>query len=359
MPPFEHTAATESALPVEQRLEEALFPDADSELETDAKPQPANSNEESTDEEEDAPETEKDELEEDSEDEEEPTGEDADDDSLSLADYLGVPEDRLIEGENGELKLLAKVDGEMSEVDLKDLVKSYQLERHVNNKSMALEDERKGFEEQRQEAVTELREYSDKLTALSKVMEQELLEQFQSVNWDSLRANNPAEWSAKREEFAIRANTVQRKQQELMGAVSQLQEQQKQEFSQQRETMMKTRDKDLLEAFPEWTDEVVRDRSLNDLGKFLSDTYGMPEETIENTLDAKAIKLAMDAKAFRESKSSAAAKKSVKIPKFQKSGAAKASAANAAKARQAKGKKQALKKSGSVNDAASLLIDRI
>lgn len=337
--------ATQTAQSVETRLEDALFPSEDLSEQEDESPTLAEDEDSTPDEE--VPDEEVEEEEAESEDE------------LSLADYLGVPEDRLVVGEDGQVKLLAKVDGEMSEVELRDLVKSYQLEKHVNNKSMQVQEERKDFETKRTEAVTELREYADKLTALSQVMEQELFTEFSNVDWDRLRSVNPAEWAAKREEFALRAQRVQTKQQEMVDTVRHLQQQQQTELDANRQNALKERDSALIGVYPEWADEVVRDKAFKELGSFLTSEYNMPEDALENTFTPDAIKLAMDAKAYRQGKQAAAGKKAKPVPKFQKSGAARASAANLSKARQAKEKRAALKKSGGVQDAANLLLDRM
>lgn len=343
--------STEQAASVEDRLQEALYPEAEL-AQDDVNELPSEESAEAI-EGEDAPEDE--EME---EGESEESEEDSDDE-LSLADYLGVPEDRLVVNDDGEIRLLAKIDGELEEVDLKSLVKSYQLEGHVNKKSMALEEERKEWTVQREEATKELRDYADNLTALSQVMEQELFSQFKSVDWDGLRQSNPAEWAAKREEFALRAQDVQTRQQQLKDAVGQLQQQQQVELEQQRTKALKTRDEALIQHKPEWVDEVVRDRDMQALGAFLHKQYGMPEDVIDQTFNAEAIKMALDAKAFREGRETAQAKKQKPVPKFQKSGAAKASAANLAKAREGKAKKAALKRDGSITSAANLLLDRM
>ena len=68
---------------------------------------------------------------------------------LTLAGYLGIDEERLIVDEEGNISFNALVDGESKAVPLSELAKSFQLQGHVNNKSIALENERKEFEEQR------------------------------------------------------------------------------------------------------------------------------------------------------------------------------------------------------------------
>ena len=191
------------------------------------------------------------------------------DDELSLAEYLGVDEDRITTDEEGNLAVNSIIDGETKPVPLKELVSSYQMQGHTNNKSIALETERKEFDGIKQAAITQFTEKLQGVDALAKVMEDEIVGEYGKIDWDALRVQNPSEWSALRQEFAEKANRLQ-------GVKSHVAEQRNQAMGFQNEEMqtkMAAHSKEQLEkvimANPAWSDPVVRKAEQSSIRTFL------------------------------------------------------------------------------------------
>ena len=286
---------------------------------------------------------------------EEKTGEEQEE---TLATYLGVDEERVVVGDDGSVSINTIVDGETKAVPLKDVVASYQLQGHVNNKSMALETERKEFEEQQKQVVQDLQTRSEGVMALSKVLENQLVSEYNSIDWERLRTENPAEWTALRQEYSDKANQIQSAQSSIVEDYNRNMSEQQKKMETQNQQDMNAEFQKVLADNPDWVDETKRKEQIGELRTFLS-TYGYADGDMDTVSDHRLIRLIKDAKSYRDGKKIAASKKVNNVPKFQKSSAAKASAANASKARSIKAKRAAVKKTGSIGDVAKLLLDRM
>lgn len=134
------------ALSIEERIGNAMYAD-------DASGQEDDGNDALEDELETLPEDDKSKPEDDDE------LEDADDDDsgeVSIASILGLDEDKLEYDKDGKVVFNAIIDGKQEKVSVADMVKSYQLQGHVNNKSMQLENDKKEFVSTREKAYQEL-----------------------------------------------------------------------------------------------------------------------------------------------------------------------------------------------------------
>lgn len=285
--------------------------------------------------------------------------EEVDEEEASLAAYLGVDEDRIKVGEDGSIALEAIIDGEKKNVPLKELVSSYQLQGHVNNKSVALENERKEFAETRNQVYAELKQRLDGLQSLNDLAQKSLVEEYNSLDWDRIRAENPSEWSALRQEYAEKAQQIQQAIALQQEEAKRLNEEQGKEMQQQMQAYLYEQTQKVLADNPTWADESVRKAEVGKMKSFLLDTYGFQEQDLGVVQDARAIKLIQDAMKFRSGKKGVETKLKKNVPKFRKPGAGRASAANLEKARNVKAKKASLKKTGKISDAANLLLDRM
>jgi hypothetical protein len=298
-----------------------------------------------------------------SEDEEDSEGEElesiATEEELSLADYLGIDEERLIIGDDGQVSFNAVIDGETKQVPLKDLASSYQLQGHVNNKSMALETERKQFEEQRETIANELRTRFEGMDKLSQALEQQLVGEYQSIDWDRLRVEDPTEWTALRQEYAERAQKVQNMQGLVKEEGKRLAEEAQQKQMQEHQAYLQAELGKMIQKHPEWADKEKLDAAQTEIKSFLNASYGFTDEEATLVTDHRLVDLILDAKAYREGQKKVAAKKEKRVPKFQKPGATQKNATQLANARKVKAKKAAVKKSGHVTDVANLLVDRM
>lgn len=350
MDPIE-SATAGAAQDVESRIEEALFPQEQSneDITDDAVIDDA----ETLPEDDDAEDAE---IDDDSADLEEVSDED-----VSLASYLGIDEDRLNVDDDGKVTFKAIIDGESKDVDLKELAKSYQLQGHVNNKSIALENDRKEFESTRDTTYTELKTRVEGIAGMHKAVETMLLEDYQSVDWDALRHQDPSEWAALREEFSAKARKLQQAKGLISEEAKRIEAEQAEQNTAKQNEYLQAQYQQMIQDNPAWEDQDVMTKDVGEIGTFLNKAYGFNDDDLRNLTDSRLMRLVRDAKAYREGTKKAEQKKVTKgLPKFQKPGSQRTNAAALAKARAAKAQKKAIKDGGgSVNDIANSILDRM
>lgn len=287
-------------------------------------------------------------------DSEEETAE-ADEDALTTAQFaelVGVDEGAVVVSDDG-LKFKTKVDGEEGEVSLRDLIKSYQLEGHVNKRSMELAEQRKAIEAERDQARQAYEQRIQQAESLVQSVEQSLLAEYNAINWQELRETDPAEFAAKRQEFAERAQGIeQAKAQTAQGRAELTQEQQRQ-HQERLQAHLQKEAQALYEKLPEWTDEGKRSEEQGAIRDYLKG-LGYNDQEIAQAYDHRLILMARDAMQYRKMRQAKPTieKKVTKAPRVVKPGAKKDKAQLAAERNEALNRR--LKKSGSVEDAAAL-----
>ncbi|MEW8195223.1 MAG: hypothetical protein AB2793_16040, partial [Candidatus Thiodiazotropha sp.] len=125
-----------------------------------------------------------------------------------FASALGLEDNALDITDEGEIKFKTKIDGKENAVTLAELLKGYQLEGHVTQKSQKLSEDRRAFEQERDAQMTELKSALGQATELLKLSEEGLIAEY-NIDWNTLRTENPAEFAAKRQEFQERYNQIQ------------------------------------------------------------------------------------------------------------------------------------------------------
>ena len=284
----------------------------------------------------------------------------AEEEELTLADYLGIDEDKLIQDDEGNWAFNAKIDGEEKQVSLKELTKSFQLQGHVNNKSIALENERKEFQEQQTNIAAELKQRVEGMDSMMNFMEQEIVSEFNGINWDQLRVDNPNEWAALRQEYSEKAQRLQEAK-NLSGQEAQRLSQEANNAQQAVwQSHLQAERESMLIANPTWVDNDLLVKDMDVLKEFAKTTYGFEDKDSAFVTDHRLIGLIQDARKYREGTVAAASKKDKVVPKFQKSKTTQAKSSQLAKARGIKAKRAAVKTSGgSIDSVANLLIDRM
>jgi hypothetical protein len=297
-----------------------------------------------------AAETEEVESEEESEDSEEPWKPE----SLSeLAEGLEVEQDAL-----KAIRIPTKIDGVEGEATLADLIKSYQIDKSLTHKSEALSNERKAFEAESRAKLETLNAKVLEIEAAAEVMTSRIERQYESIDWQQLREDDPAEYVAKRQDILeqMSENTIQLD--KAKAAKQALIEQQNAEMQQAMQQRLLDEHNKLMDKIPEWRDPEVMKAGLESMVDPLS-FYGFTKEDVLATGDHRAILMARDAVEYRKMKDRAEpVKKKVKSkPKFVKPGS-RASEQQVAD-QKSKELRARLRKTGNINDAAALLLDRL
>jgi hypothetical protein len=167
-----------------------------------------------------------------------------------LADYLtktGVEAESFY-----KMPVTVKLDGKTQAVPLSDVIKSYQQEADYTRKTQALAEQRRTWEGERQVAISTYQQQLAQASALGNLARQQLLAEFQNIDWNKMRMEDPVKWSVMNTDFNQKAGVIDRH-------LAQINEQaQAQEMQRQQELSQKVlpaeREK-LLEARPEWRDE--------------------------------------------------------------------------------------------------------
>jgi len=146
------------------------------------------------------------------------------------------------------IPVTVKIDGETKNVPLSEVIKSYQLEGHVNNKSVELSNQKRAFEEEAARARQNFQQQWERNEALGKLAVGSLQAEFQKVNWQELRAQDPAQYAALWTDFQARDAQIR-------GYLQEVQAQKAQEsvrqFEAQQQNIAKEYER-MIEARPEW-----------------------------------------------------------------------------------------------------------
>lgn len=265
---------------------------------------------------------------------------------MSLEDFLGT------------IKGKVKVNGEESEVTLSELTKGYQMESDYRRKTMELAENRKEFEQEQEQARQYINSRVTEANQLSAILERELVGDYNAVDWNALRANDPAEYSAKMTDFQNRQAQLNQVKAHAMSEAQRLQEEaQEQQQAAYKDVLAKEQEA-LYSAIPEWRDAEAADKGKTEIKDFLK-SYGFNSNEIAQIYDHRHVLLIRDAmKGQRVAKQEDVVKKQIKkVPKLVKPGAKKTKQ-DMKRSRNAELKTK-YKKSGKQEDLAALLFDRI
>ena len=271
-----------------------------------------------------------------------------------LAEALEMSTDDLL----SKIQIDAQVDGQSQKLTLKELQSGYQREADYTRKTQALAEERRTFEASVAAEQQSITQHHAELAALIQASEQSLMGEIQLVNWEQLRTDDPAEFAARSAELNTRANQINQLKQEGLQrwqAENQaLQQKQAQVVQQQ----MQASNEALTRALPEWADETTRATQQKQIGEYLL-ANGYQAEELRELYDHRALLVARKAMLYDQmQKQSKDAKQKVKkLPKVLKPGR-KASQKQRLSSK-LKAKQTRLKKTGSVDDAAALLLERM
>jgi hypothetical protein len=229
------------------------------------------------------------------------------------------------------LHVTAKIDGVETQVPLADVLKSYQLEGHVNNKSIEVSNQKAALEQERTQWQQAAQQALHQHQAMGNLALQMLNHDYQKIDWNNLRVNNPAEYAAMQTEFGQR-------QQQIQGFLHQVDQTRQQEAQQQqaamRQTLAQENDK-LMNARPEWRnpDAFTKDR---DQMQQYARNLGFQDAELNAIYDHRYMLILSDAARYRALQAAApqALKQVRQAPPMAKPGSRVDSNPNAAKHQQ-------------------------
>ena len=251
-------------------------------------------------------------------------------------------------------KLTLDVDGETKQVEIGEYKdRTYDGEKLARERREA-QSIREASQAEANQAHQRIERSLLEAAELTTEAENRLVAEYQSIDWAQLRADDPAEWTARKQEIDERQRQIhvakQRVEERFRGHV----ERQQSEMSSKTQEQLAREFEMLKTAIPEWRDESVMKRESADMRDYLAESGFKPNE-IGQVADHRLVVLLRKAQAYdKQMKTSAVnVKRVVKVGRTAKPGTTTNKAQQAAEVN--KSLRQNLRKSGSTQDAAALI----
>ncbi len=180
----------------------------------------------------------------------------ADQPQLSLTDLakiLGADESTLDVDEDGSPKFKLKIDGKEVAPKLADLIRSYQTQGHVDNKSREIAEQEKAIKARQAEVEQQVAQRLQFVENLTNVASQQLMAEFQSVDWKTLEQQDHGTAALYRQKF-------QDRQSQLMGVYQNIQREKaegEQKSQREKHEALAREAERLPQLIPEWKDAAV------------------------------------------------------------------------------------------------------
>jgi hypothetical protein len=202
-----------------------------------------------------------------------------------IGESLGWDNDKLL-----SLPVKTKIDGKEGTATVRDLLKSYQLDSHINQKLESVDTDRKALMAERERFQSERADKLLRMDAGLQTLERALMQEFQSVDWQKLAQEDPAAYNAQLVSFQQRNAQYQDIANQIAQEKQQFQVQQQEQFA-----SYLAEQKKLLQAkIPEWADETVRAKDKAEIVAYLG-THGISKEEFEAVTDHRHALVVRDA----------------------------------------------------------------
>jgi hypothetical protein len=249
-----------------------------------------------------------------------------------------------------ELEVPTKIDGKEGKAKFRDVLKSYQLDQHINNRLETLNTDRKALEAKQKESEQKWADGLLQLDSYRQVAEADLMGQYGNLDWSELANKDINAYNQALADFHARKSRLENVVQYLNGEKAKVQEQQKAQYE-----AHLAEQKKLVEAeFPQWADQKIAAKDRADMSA-LMEAVGAPKgafETVTDLWQAKILMLALQMD--RNNKEKPRLLKRVKEAKpLLKPGAPTSAAASSQLA--AKSDFDRLKRTGKIGDATAVL----
>lgn len=231
-----------------------------------------------------------------------------------LAQLFGIEPEKLVINDEGQVRFKTNVEGEQGDATLTDFLERYQRDATLTNRSKDLAEQRKQTEALNQELAQRTQQMAQQQQTLLQELQTELTQEYQAINWQQLKADDPTEYTLKRQEFNERQQSIQnlfnQANQTVQGNMNRL-------MTDNREKVQKfvaEQQKLLPQLIPGWSDGVK-----NEISEFLTHE-GFSGEEVAQVTDARLVKLAHMAMQFSKGEKGAKEKLVKPLPKVLKPG---------------------------------------
>jgi len=268
-----------------------------------------------------------------------------------LAEATGLDLDTIL-----GLKVQTKVDGQVGEASLSQLLKSHQLEGHLTKEQQKVSEMKKALELEKETRLKALDEKLRTADAVVEALEKQIMGEFQSVNWLELRQTDPAEFAARKQEYSERYQQIEQLKHGVRGELQRLGEEGQSEAIAAHQKYIQEQALKASEHFPELASPEKAVAFKSEIKNYLQSSYGYTEAEIESgVVDHRQLLVIHKAMLYdRASKKSEVVKKKVAtLPKVLKPGVLRS--AKEQSNGQLEALKERLKKTGKREDAASVI----
>ena len=255
------------------------------------------------------------------------------------------------------LEVPVKINGQPGKAKLADMKASFQIQQAAEQRLAEAKERARAETTAIAQKREELNQQFNVTANLIQQAEQLLQGDISKVNWDKLRNDDPAEFSARQLEYSQRRAQIEQIKNGARAQYQQTQGQFQAEESERTRQRLTEESEKLFQKIPEWKDPEKAKTEKQMLAEYLIGS-GMSQDEVANAVDHRLIVLARKAMLYDkgQNKAEVAKKKVMTIPKVMKPGAPKTpeQSKNIQKAQM----KQRLQRSGSLEDALALLRSR-
>jgi hypothetical protein len=211
--------------------------------------------------------------------------------------------------ENPDLPVKVKVNGETIEVPLSELANGYSRTEDYKAKTAAVAEERRAVEAEKatvEQRVSE--QYANQLEEATNLFAQfdPVLSEAQRIDWATLKATDPAAYVQAQDAVNERLTAIQRMNEHVAQVRQNSQQQQEQLLQQERAQRFDKAADEIVKLRPELADESKFKEFAGQTVEFLKQDGFTGEEIVE-ALDHRVLRLADDARQWREHKARLAA----------------------------------------------------
>jgi hypothetical protein len=263
---------------------------------------------------------------------------------------LGLDEDKIVISDDGNLSFRVKGDEGETDVNLKKLIDAHQGDVNLTNRS-------KQIAELEKQKTTELENFKEQATQQAQqaaitleAINNAYLTEFESIDWNGLKAEDPAAWSAKTVEMQQKKAQLDNLVQSTLSEIQQQQATIDEQAQTAKVERLASEQQAMLEAFKPLNVKV--DESLGEsITSYLGNHFTTDE--ISDMIDHRLMLMAYKASMYDKGTAKVQDKKVKKIPKVIKSGAKPSN--QQVKLNEQKKIRAKLKQTGDMSDAIAAL----
>jgi len=251
------------------------------------------------------------------------------------------------------------INGEEHEVSFDELLKGYSRQSDYTKKTQELSEHRKAFDNAKQHMAQEYHqiqaERQQYIDSLQQIVDSSApgLEQYASINWEQLKAEDPIAFITKKEEF----RDSQDKMAEYQAQQEEVYQRQYQEYQKQAHQTLQQEHGKMAQVLPDWKEPEKQKKIAKDIKEYAL-SVGYTSEEIGSLVDHRSLLVLMKAQKYDSLQNADIKSKKLKNkPKVIRTGKGK-SKSNETKVKKAAQMKR-LRGTGHIDDASVLLEDFI